>query len=245
MAKKAAKKKSPKKKAKKTLKKSLKKKKSPAKKANKASKKVAAKKKTKAPKKAAKKLSKKKAPTPKKSSVAKAPKTQASPTERFQGPSVPAMTLMNQDSQPVDLSEVVQAHPSVVLYFYPKDDTPGCTVEACNFRDNMNRLAGLGAKVLGVSPDSVESHQKFIAKHGLNFDLLSDPDHQLASTMKVWKEKSFMGKKYMGIERSTFLFENGQLAMSWQPVKVEGHVDDVLAAIQETGSDSDSGAPIA
>lgn len=115
----------------------------------------------------------------------------------------------------------------VVLYFYPKDDTPGCTVEACDFRDNFNRLTGK-ATVVGVSPDSVESHKKFQKKHELNFTLLSDPEHKLSEKLEVWKEKSMYGKKYMGIERSTFIIKGGKIAKEWRKVNVKGHVDEII-----------------
>lgn len=116
----------------------------------------------------------------------------------------------------------------VVLYFYPKDNTPGCTQEACDFRDNMNRLTKY-AHVVGVSPDSVQSHKKFREKQGINFVLLSDVEHKLADEYGVWKEKSMYGKKYMGIERSTFILdESGNIEKEWRNVKVNGHVDDVI-----------------
>ncbi len=116
----------------------------------------------------------------------------------------------------------------VILYFYPKDNTPGCTQEACNFRDNINRLTA-HATVIGVSPDSIKSHKKFKEKQNLNFILLSDPEHKLAEIFGVWGEKSMYGKKYMGIERSTFLLDNtGKIEKEWRNVKVEGHVDEVL-----------------
>jgi len=151
----------------------------------------------------------------------------------FVGKSVPDITLKNQHGRKVKLSEAVNSIEKVVLYFYPKDDTPGCTTEACGFRDNVNRLKSSGALVLGVSPDSPESHQKFIKKYGLNFDLLSDPNHELAEALRVWKEKTFMGNTKMGIERSTFVLKNGKIAKAWQPVKVEGHVDEVLRTLEE------------
>lgn len=141
------------------------------------------------------------------------------------------MNLSNQKGEVVNLPMLLSSSPKAVLYFYPKDDTPGCTTEACNFRDSLNRLQSAGALVVGVSPDSVESHVKFIEKYQINFDLLSDTDHKLCEAMGVWKEKSFMGRNYMGVERSTFLFVEGKVAKVWQPVKVEGHVDEVLAAI--------------
>lgn len=116
----------------------------------------------------------------------------------------------------------------VILYFYPKDNTSGCTQEACDFRDNLNRLS-IKAEVLGVSPDSVKSHKKFRDNHGLNFPLISDSEHKLAEKFNVWKEKSMYGKKYMGIERSTFVLDlNGNIEKEWRKVKVKGHVDEVL-----------------
>ena len=115
-----------------------------------------------------------------------------------------------------------------VLYFYPKDNTSGCTQEACDFRDNYNRLC-FKANVIGVSPDSINSHIKFKQKQGLNFILLSDPDHTLSEAFGVWKEKSMYGRKYMGIERSTFILdEQLKVIKEWRKVKVSGHVDEVL-----------------
>ena len=117
---------------------------------------------------------------------------------------------------------------NVILYFYPKDDTPGCTVEACDFRDNINRLTSK-AVVIGVSPDNNESHKKFQKKHGLNFILLSDPEHKLMSKFGAFGEKNMYGKKVEGVIRSTFLIDkNGVLKHKWEKVKVEGHVDKVL-----------------
>ena len=116
----------------------------------------------------------------------------------------------------------------VVLYFYPKDNTSGCTQEACDFRDNINRLTKY-ATVIGVSPDSIKSHIKFKEKQILNFILLSDPEHTLSLAFNVWKEKSMYGKKYMGIERSTFILdENLNIVKEWRKVKVKGHVDEVI-----------------
>ena len=116
----------------------------------------------------------------------------------------------------------------VILYFYPKDNTPGCTQEACDFRDNINRLTNF-ATVIGVSPDSIKSHLKFKEKQGLNFILLSDPEHKLAEKFNVWVEKSMYGRKYMGIERSTFVLdENLNIIKEWRKVKVKGHVDEVI-----------------
>ncbi|MBQ4123679.1 thioredoxin-dependent thiol peroxidase [bacterium] len=116
----------------------------------------------------------------------------------------------------------------VILYFYPKDNTSGCTQEACDFRDNINRLTSF-ATVIGVSPDSIKSHLKFKEKQGLNFILLSDPEHKLAEAFKVWVEKSMYGRKYMGIERSTFVLdENLNVIKEWRKIKVKGHVDEVI-----------------
>ena len=116
----------------------------------------------------------------------------------------------------------------IVLYFYPKDNTSGCTQEACDFRDNINRITKF-ATVVGVSPDSIKSHKSFKEKQGLNFILLSDPDHVLAEKYGVWKEKSMYGRKYMGIERSTFVLDkSGNIEKEWRKVKVKGHVDEVI-----------------
>ena len=116
----------------------------------------------------------------------------------------------------------------VILYFYPKDNTSGCTQEACDFRDNINRLTSF-ATVIGVSPDSIKSHLKFKEKQSLNFILLSDPEHKLAEAFNVWVEKSMYGRKYMGIERSTFVLDkNLNIIKEWRKVKVKGHVDEVL-----------------
>jgi peroxiredoxin Q/BCP len=120
-----------------------------------------------------------------------------------------------------------------VLYFYPKDDTPGCTTEACDFRDNLARLHAKGLQVFGVSPDNLASHAKFIAKHDLSFPLLSDEDHALAEQLGAWGEKNMYGKKSFGIIRSTFLINaKGQIAHAWRKVKVDGHVAAVLAAVE-------------
>lgn len=116
----------------------------------------------------------------------------------------------------------------VVLYFYPKDNTSGCTQEACDFRDNMHRITS-SATVIGVSPNDIKSHKKFKEKQDLNFLLLSDTEHTLSEAFNVWKEKSMYGKKYMGIERSTFILdENGNIIQEWRKVKVNGHVDEIL-----------------
>lgn len=120
---------------------------------------------------------------------------------------------------------------NIVLYFYPKDNTPGCTQEACDFRDNFNRLTSK-AQVIGVSADSIASHKKFQEKHSLNFPLLSDPDHKLLESFGAWGEKKLYGKLFMGIIRSTFIInKDGIVAYKWEKVKVKGHVDEVLAVL--------------
>ena len=120
----------------------------------------------------------------------------------------------------------------VVLYFYPRDDTPGCTKEACSFRDSSEAYAARGAAVFGVSADSARSHQKFTTKFGLNFPLLSDPDHTVALAYDSWGKKKFMGREYEGIKRNTFLIdEEGRIAKVWEAVKPDGHADEVLAAL--------------
>ncbi len=121
----------------------------------------------------------------------------------------------------------------VVLYFYPKDLTSGCTTEACDFRDNLARLEKTGAVVLGISPDSLASHEKFIGKHDLNFLLLSDPEKTVLESYGVWKEKSLYGRKYMGVERTTFIIgKEGKIAHIFPKVKVKGHVDEVLEILK-------------
>jgi peroxiredoxin Q/BCP len=122
---------------------------------------------------------------------------------------------------------------SVVLYFYPRDDTPGCTREACAFRDQKAGLKKLGATVLGISTDSTASHEKFRDKYELNFPLLSDPEHAVAEKYGAWREKNMYGKKSMGIQRSTFLIDaDGKVAKVWKAVKVDGHDEQVVAALK-------------
>ena len=121
----------------------------------------------------------------------------------------------------------------LVLYFYPKDDTPGCTSESCGFRDALGDFGQFGIDIIGISKDSVASHEKFSKKYDLNFPLASDETCEVCEKYGVWKEKSMYGKKYMGIERSTFLIdENGNLVRAWRNVKVPGHVDEVREAAQ-------------
>jgi thioredoxin-dependent peroxiredoxin len=121
---------------------------------------------------------------------------------------------------------------TVVLYFYPKDDTPGCTTEACELRDAHERIARKDAVVLGVSPDSSKSHDKFTAKFNLPFTLVPDEDHKICEAYGVWKEKSMYGRKYMGVERTTFIIgADGVIKKIFRKVKPAGHAEEVLAAI--------------
>jgi peroxiredoxin Q/BCP len=148
------------------------------------------------------------------------------------GSKAPSFTLQTDEGKTVSLKDF--AGKKVVLYFYPKDDTPGCTKEACSFTDNMNTLKKAGAVVLGVSADSVNSHQKFKNKYSLNFPLLSDPDRGTIEKYGVWKEKNMYGKKTMGIERTTFIIdEEGKIAHIFPKVKVDGHTEEVLQKLKE------------
>ncbi|MCA9200068.1 MAG: thioredoxin-dependent thiol peroxidase [Planctomycetales bacterium] len=152
------------------------------------------------------------------------------------GKKAPAFTLLADDGSQVKLTEL-QGKP-VVLYFYPKDDTPGCTKEACTFRDRQDEIRNLRAVVLGVSPDDIASHKKFRDKYELNFPLLVDKDHKVAEQYGAWREKNMYGKKSMGIQRSTFLIDgSGKVAKVWKKVRVEGHDQQVLDALQELKND--------
>jgi peroxiredoxin Q/BCP len=148
-----------------------------------------------------------------------------------EGKKAPAFTLKNQDGKPVKLADF--AGKNVVLYFYPKDNTPGCTTEACDFRDQHGKLEKAGAVVLGVSPDAEKTHLKFAGKFGLPFTLLADTEHEVSEKYGAWGEKSLYGRKFMGIIRSTFLIGgDGKVAKVWPKVKVAGHVDEVLEAVK-------------
>ena len=143
------------------------------------------------------------------------------------------LQAIDENGKEVEFTEESLKGKKTVLYFYPKDNTSGCTKEACDFRDNMVRLTPY-AQVIGVSPDSIASHQKFQQKQNLNFMLVSDPAHELAIKYAVWKEKSMYGRKYMGIERSTFILnEQGKVIKEWRKVKVPGHVDEVLTVLKK------------
>ena len=147
------------------------------------------------------------------------------------GSKAPDFSLPDQDGSIVSLKNLKGKQ--VVLYFYPKDDTSGCTKEACDFRDSLAPIKKAGAVVLGVSMDGKGSHQKFIAKYGLPFALLSDEDAVTSKVYGVYKEKSMYGRKYWGIERSTFVIDaTGRLKGMFRKVKVPGHVDEVLAVLK-------------
>ena len=146
------------------------------------------------------------------------------------GDKAPELSLMGDDGKKHKLAD--HKGERVVLFFYPKDMTPGCTTEACDFRDAMGKLAKKGVVVYGVSKDSIASHEKFKAKHDLNFVLLSDEDLAVHKAYGVWGEKNMYGKKVMGTIRSTFLIdEKGKVLQAWPKVKVAGHVDAVLQAL--------------
>jgi thioredoxin-dependent peroxiredoxin len=148
------------------------------------------------------------------------------------GAKAPAFTLTADDGSKVRLADL-KGQP-VVVYFYPRDDTPGCTREACSFRDQKAALKKLGAKVLGISTDSIESHGKFRDKFDLNFPLLADEDHKVAEKFGAWREKNMYGKKSMGIQRSTFLIDaDGKVVKVWKAVKVDDHDAQVIAALAE------------
>lgn len=152
----------------------------------------------------------------------------------LEGKKAPAFTLPNQDGTSVSLRSLIANGPAVV-YFYPKDMTPGCTTEACDFRDSIEEIRSVGARIVGISADSPASHQKFIAKHGLNFPLLSDPDNGVTKAYGVYKRKSLYGREFMGIERTTFIIgADGKVLKVFPKVKVNGHVAEVAEALKRT-----------
>lgn len=149
-----------------------------------------------------------------------------------EGNKAPDFTTTDQDGNKVKLSSLKGQR--VVLYFYPKDDTPGCTKEACSFKEANDTYVDKNIRVLGISPDNEKSHQKFIGKFDLPFTLLTDPEHKIAEKYGAWGEKSMYGKKYMGIFRYTYLIdEQGKIAKIFTKVKVAEHADEVLAAFGE------------
>jgi len=148
------------------------------------------------------------------------------------GELAPDFELPASNGEMVRLSDFRGKH--VILYFYPKDMTPGCTTEACDFRDYHDEFTDLNAVILGVSPDSLVQHKKFIEKYALPFLLLADENHEAAEKYGVWKLKKNFGKEYMGIERSTFIIDKeGVLVKEWRKVKVKGHVEEALEYIKE------------
>ena len=148
-----------------------------------------------------------------------------------EGAPAPDFTLLADNGEKVKLKDL-KGH-TVVLYFYPRDDTPSCTKEACAFRDRSSELAKLGVKVLGVSPDDVASHVKFRDKFSLNFPLLADTDHMLAEKYGAWREKNMYGKLSWGVQRSTFLIDaKGIVRRVWKKVSVDGHDAEVIEAVE-------------
>lgn len=147
------------------------------------------------------------------------------------GEKAPSFILLSTEGKEISLDDFKGK--KVVLYFYPKDDTPGCTKEACSFRDNLARVKKKGVVVFGISADTVKSHQKFTEKYDLNFPLLSDETKEVLNAYGVWKKKSYMGKFYMGIERTTFIIdEQGKIIRIFPKVKVDGHVEEILRALE-------------
>ncbi|WP_096187937.1 thioredoxin-dependent thiol peroxidase [Evansella halocellulosilytica] len=148
------------------------------------------------------------------------------------GQLVPDIALKANGGNEVRLSDYRGKY--IVLYFYPKDMTPGCTTEACDFRDHHESFKDVDAVIVGVSPDPVDRHEKFINKHDLPFELLADEEHKLAEEFGVWKLKKNFGKEYMGIERSTFIIDKeGKLLKEWRKVRVKGHVEEALEYLRE------------
>jgi peroxiredoxin Q/BCP len=148
------------------------------------------------------------------------------------GQKAPDFAVMNDKGEKVKLSDLKGK--KVVLYFYPKDDTPGCTKEACAFRDGIDEIKKRGAVVIGVSVDTVDSHKKFKSKFDLNFTLLADTDKKMVEAYGTWKEKSMYGKTYMGIERTTFIIdEQGKISHIFPKVKVDRHYEEVVEALAE------------
>lgn len=146
------------------------------------------------------------------------------------GDKAPDLKLLSDEGREVQLSDFREK--KVLLYFYPKDDTPGCTKEACSFRDGLDDIRRRGAIVLGISIDSIDSHKKFRDKYQLNFPLLSDANKEVVQAYGVWKERSMYGRKFMGTERPTFVIdEEGKIVRIFPKVKVEGHLEEVIKAL--------------
>lgn len=159
------------------------------------------------------------------------------------GQKAPDFTLPATGGETITLSKL-KGQPTV-LYFYPKDDTPGCTAQACGFRDTLGELQSMGAAVIGISKDSVASHEKFVKKYELNFPLASDVEGKVCEAYGTWIEKSMYGKKYMGIDRATFLIDsNGKIAHIWRKVSVPGHIAAVAQAIHNLTKTGAVGAEV-
>ena len=151
-------------------------------------------------------------------------------TDLSEGDKAPNFKLPADNNTNIELSDY--SGQNVVLYFYPKDNTPGCTTQACSFRDSIKSFEELDAIIIGISKDSVKKHENFKAKYDLNFSLASDENDEVCETYGVWKEKSMYGKKFWGIERTTFLIDkNGKIAKIWRKVKVKDHIEDVKDAL--------------
>ena len=151
----------------------------------------------------------------------------------LEGKRAPDFELPDAAGHKVKLRDLI-AKGNLVIYFYPKDMTPGCTTEACDFRDNLSRVQSAGAQVVGISADSPQSHEKFAGKYELNFPLLSDPDKGVLNAYGVFKKKSLYGREFMGIERTTFLVDRqGVIRKVFPKVKVNGHADAVLDALKQ------------
>lgn len=150
----------------------------------------------------------------------------------LEGKQAPDFSLRNENGETIALSDFANEK-YVVLYFYPKDATPGCTTQACDFRDNFADFSELNAVILGVSPDDEASHTKFIANKGLPFSLLVDDEQVVSEAYGVWKLKKMFGREFMGIERSTFLIDpSGKVVKEWRKVKVAGHIDEALETLK-------------
>ncbi len=148
------------------------------------------------------------------------------------GNKAPNFSLVANDGKKYSLKDFKGK--KVVLYFYPKDDTSGCTAEACSFKDNLSDIKKKGAVVLGVSPDGLKSHEKFVSKYDLNFPVLSDESKKMLTEYGVWQEKSMYGRKYMGVVRTTYVIdENGKISHIFPKVKVDGHTEEILKALSE------------
>lgn len=169
----------------------------------------------------------------KKNSASTAKTVSVTPKTLAEGSMAPDFELPDQSGRTVSLGDLL-TRGTTVLYFYPKDMTPGCTTEACSFRDSIDDMRAAGAEVVGISADDAGSHQKFIAKHNLNFPLLSDVENRVTRAYGVYKKKSLYGREFMGIERTTFIIgRDGTVRKVFPKVKVNGHSDDVIKALKE------------